>query len=78
MDRTTVDLDWLIALKRIELDDRKVFLNLVIVIFISGLGLTLPNLFFADIQFNSTIGMIYYFILSTFTFSCAVISYRKY
>lgn len=73
-----VDLDRLIALKRIELDDRRNFLNLVLVILISGFGLTLPNFFFGDIPFNGAIGMIYYFILSTFTFICAFISYRKY
>ncbi|GKS55959.1 hypothetical protein EMLAB_25740 [Enterococcus mundtii] len=40
--------------------------------------MTLPNFFFGYIQSNGAIGMIYYFILSTFTFSCAFISYRKY
>ncbi|MGL9772713.1 hypothetical protein [Enterococcus sp. DIV0996a] len=73
-----VDLDWLIALKKIELDDKRNFLNLVIVILISGTMLILPNFLFVDVQFHSIIGTIYLFVWYFFILSCAVISCRKY
>lgn len=47
-------------------------------ILISGAALTLSNFFFGDVQFNSVIGMIYYFAQSIFTLDCAFISYRIY
>lgn len=73
-----VDLDWLIALKRIELDDRRNLLNLVIVILVSGAMLILPNFLFVDIEFKSIIGTVNLFVWYIFILSCAVISYRKY
>ncbi len=73
-----MDLDWLIALKRIKLDDRRNFFNLVLVIFISGFALVLPNFLFVDVQFTSIIGTIYYLAWYIFTTCCAVISYRIY
>ncbi|MGG5324712.1 hypothetical protein IGJ83_000348 [Enterococcus pernyi] len=73
-----VDLDWLIALKRIKLDDKRNFFNLVLVIFISGFALVLPNFLFVDVQFTSIIGTIYYLAWYIFTIYCAVMSYRIY
>ncbi|MCA6775356.1 hypothetical protein [Enterococcus mundtii] len=73
-----VDLDWLIALKRIKLDDKRNFFNLVLVIYISGFALVLPNFLFVDIEFKSIIGMIYFVVWYIFILSCAVISYRVY
>jgi len=73
-----VDLDWLIALKRIKLDDKRNFFNLVLVIFISGFALVLPNFLFVDVQLTSIIGTIYYLAWYIFTICCAVISYSIY
>jgi len=73
-----VDLDWLIALKKVKLDDKRNFFNLILVIFISGFALVLPNFLFVDVQFTSIIGTIYYLVWYIFTIYCAVMSYRIY
>ena len=48
----SIDLDWLIAVKKVEIDENRTFFNLVIALLVSGFFLGIPNFILQNVQLN--------------------------